>query len=442
MELLRNYQLDFMLCLTAICGLLTVFTLITNFISARRRRSLLLLTSSSTLLLVFDRLSYASQGNVSTLGFFITRISIFLVYFMTLVVIYAFNLYLIDMASSNKKIGFVPKELVYVRVIVHIGVDVLICSQFLGLYYTFDQNNYYHRADAFALSFVFPTVALFLHFMVTIKYFKGKIVKHAFISAIFFMAMPYIAAIAQIRFYGLSLINITIAASVIAVYMVTISDANQIYRKSHEQKIKFLEEKHSNSRKMILQTSEALASAIDAKDRYTNGHSMRVAIYSEMIARAAGKSEEECETIHIAGLLHDIGKIGIPDTVIGKRERLTEAEFAVIKQHPEIGREILSKLDTAPELSLGACYHHERYDGKGYPEGLCGQQIPEVARIIAVADAYDAMTSRRSYRNVLPQSVARSEIAKGIGTQFDPYFALIMLEIIDGDTNYNLRQQV
>lgn len=442
MELLRNYQLDFMLCLTAICGLLSILTINTNFISASRRRSLLLLTFSSTLLLIFDRLSYSFQGNVSTLGFFMTRISTFLVYFTTLIVVYAFNMYMIDLSISNKRIGFIPKELVYVRVILHIGVDVLICSQFLKLYYYFDQNNVYHRAEAFPLSFVFPLIALFLHFYVTVKYFRGRISKKAFITAIAFMTLPIIASITQIRFYGLSLINITAVCSAIAIYMVTISDANKLYRKSHEQKIKFLEEKHAHSRKMILQTSEALATAIDAKDRYTNGHSMRVAIYSEMIARRAGKNGEECEMIHIAGLLHDIGKIGIPDTVIGKTDRLTDAEFTVIKQHPEIGRDILAKLDVAPELSLGACYHHERYDGKGYPDGLFGENIPEVARIIAVADAYDAMTSKRSYRNVLPQNIVRSEIAKGIGTQFDPYFALIMLEIIDGDTNYNLRQRV
>lgn len=120
--------------------------------------------------------------------------------------------------------------------------------------------------------------------------------------------------------------------------------------------------------------------------------------------------------------------------------KLTDEEFEKIKQHPVIGRRILERISSSPKLVVGASYHHERYDGKGYPYGLQREEIPEEARIIAVADSYDAMSSKRSYRDALPQEIVRKEITKGIGTQFDPKFAKIMIEIIDADKDYKLRQ--
>ncbi len=189
-----------------------------------------------------------------------------------------------------------------------------------------------------------------------------------------------------------------------------------------------------------MEVVSALAEAIDAKDTYTNGHSSRVAKYSKMIAERAGYSETEQTEIYMMGLLHDVGKIGVPDEVINKTARLTDEEYEMIKMHPVIGSKILESIKENPRLSIGARSHHERYDGKGYPDGLAGNAIPEEARIIAVADAYDAMTSRRSYRSVMPQEKARSEIEKGAGTQFDPRFAKIMLGLIDEDKKYLMHE--
>ncbi len=188
------------------------------------------------------------------------------------------------------------------------------------------------------------------------------------------------------------------------------------------------------------QTAEALATAIDAKDEYTHGHSTRVADYSVKIARAVGKGEEECQQIYYAALLHDVGKIGVPDYIINKDGKLTDEEFAQIKLHPVHGNKILSRISESPYLSIGAHYHHERYDGRGYPTGLKGEDIPEIARIIAVADAYDAMTSKRSYRDPLPQQKVREEMYKGIGTQFDPRFARQMIAFIDVDLAYTMKE--
>jgi len=189
-----------------------------------------------------------------------------------------------------------------------------------------------------------------------------------------------------------------------------------------------------------MEVVSALAEAIDAKDTYTNGHSSRVAKYSKMIAAQLDYPETEQNEIYMMGLLHDVGKIGVPDEVINKPGRLTDEEFALIKTHPVIGSKILGSIKENPRLATGARWHHERYDGKGYPDGLSGESIPEEARIIAVADAYDAMTSRRSYRGIMPQETVRGEIEKGIGTQFDPRFAKIMINLIDEDKDYTMRE--
>jgi putative nucleotidyltransferase with HDIG domain len=205
------------------------------------------------------------------------------------------------------------------------------------------------------------------------------------------------------------------------------------------------EEKDERSREQLdkLNTNiiKALAYTIDAKDRYTSGHSQRVANYSRELAKRMGKSEEEQRIIYYAGLLHDVGKIRVPEDVINKPGKLTNEEFNQIKMHPVSGYHILKDIYEDKRISTAAKYHHERYDGTGYPNGLSGTNIPETARIIGVADAYDAMTSNRSYREALPQEIVRGEIEKGIGKQFDPEVGKVMLQMIDGDIEYKMRQQ-
>lgn len=201
------------------------------------------------------------------------------------------------------------------------------------------------------------------------------------------------------------------------------------------------EKRREQVERLYLQIMKTLASAIDAKDKYTNGHSVRVAEYSKEIAKRAGKSEQEQEDIYYIGLLHDIVKIGIPDEIINKSSGLTDEEYAIIKSHPVIGAEILQNISDIKGIDIGARWHHEKYDGSGYPDGKKGEDIPEIARIIGVADAYDAMASKRSYRDVLPQDVIKADIEKNKGAQFDPYFADILIQMIDEDTEYNMREQ-
>lgn len=204
--------------------------------------------------------------------------------------------------------------------------------------------------------------------------------------------------------------------------------------------IRELEKARDDVKTLSVEVMEALAHTIDAKDEYTKGHSVRVAKYSRMIAEKMGLSAEDCENIYYMGLLHDIGKIGVPNEIINKPTKLSDEEYNIIKLHPVLGYDILIEIKSQPELSVGARWHHERYDGKGYPDGKSGDEIPFLDRIIAVADSYDAMTSNRSYRKYLPQEVVREELEKNMGTQFDPEVAKCMIELIDDDTEYVLHE--
>ena len=196
----------------------------------------------------------------------------------------------------------------------------------------------------------------------------------------------------------------------------------------------------SQYKKLSEQSLLAITRAVEAKDLYTKGHSERVAKYSEMIAKKMGYSDDDAKTLYIMALMHDVGKIGIPDAIINKPGALTDEEFKIIKSHPVIGADILKEVDAFEKISEIALNHHERVDGKGYPNGLTGNEISDEVAIVSVADAYDAMTSQRSYRDIMEQAEVRAEIKKGIGTQFKKQQAEAMLEIIDADKSYELHQ--
>lgn len=230
--------------------------------------------------------------------------------------------------------------------------------------------------------------------------------------------------------------TILVAATIVIIYR-----REKVIEKYRTAEMDVMKAKQKTAERLFEQTATALVNAIEAKDVYSRGHSMRVAEYSRRIARQLGKSEEECNEIYYAGLLHDVGKIGISYPILTKKGRLTPQEYEQIKRHTTIGKQILSGISEYPYLSIAANSHHERYDGKGYPDKWKGNDIPEIARIISVADAYDAMSSNRSYRAALPQQVVREEIVKGAGTQFDPEIARAMQHLIDLDVDYEMRER-
>lgn len=183
--------------------------------------------------------------------------------------------------------------------------------------------------------------------------------------------------------------------------------------------------------KAYLDSIETLRYTVEAKDPYTKGHSDRVSAYSVLIGEALGLSKDMLRTLEVGGLFHDIGKIGIPDAILLKESKLTDEEYSAIKNHPAIGAHILCNAEVFKDIIPIVKHHHERYDGRGYPGKLKGEDIPYLARIAAVADAFDAMTSKRTYRDSLPIDVVRSEIENNLGTQFDPEIGKVFLDILD-----------
>jgi len=199
---------------------------------------------------------------------------------------------------------------------------------------------------------------------------------------------------------------------------------------------------YAEQRAMFVGTLHALTAAIDAKDSYTSGHSERVAHLSKMLAEAAGLPAKEVERIEIAGLVHDVGKIGVPERVLCKTGRLTDEEFDLIKLHPRIGHNILKDIPQMSEVLPAVLSHHERWDGRGYPHGLEGEAIPTDARIVAVADSFDAMSSTRTYRAAMQRATVLREIERCAGTQFDPDLAPIFVTLDFGGYDQMVRKHL
>lgn len=213
--------------------------------------------------------------------------------------------------------------------------------------------------------------------------------------------------------------------------------ASKLYSRicsENDQYVKQLDENHRQLQHVTLQTITTIANIIDAKDEYTKGHSYRVAEYSSVLAKALGYTDEQVQDIKYIGLLHDIGKIGVPDSILNKPGRLNDAEFSIMKSHVEIGGKILNGNRMIAGVDEGASYHHERWDGKGYPKGLSGTDIPEIARIIGIADAFDAMTSNRVYRKRLTDEEVLAELRRCSGSQFDPDICAVFVKLIEEGT--------
>ena len=438
MDFLRAHQLSIMLFESGMCAMLALLTFVIRTLPKKRRGILASMEIGAMVLLFADRFAYLYRGDVSTTGYWVVRISNFLVFYMELFLLHSFTIYLADIYKSDGILPKVPKRLLVAEALFLIGEILLVISQFTGLYYTFDENNVYHRSPAFTLCYLIPLIITALQLLTIVQYHR-RMSRIMAVSLLLFSLIPLAASVGQIFAYGISLTNMTMVLMAIVVFVFAIIDVDNKAERANRMELEFLKKEQIKTRRLFGQTTEALADAIDAKDEYTRGHSGRVSEYALKIAQRAGMDEKTCEQVYFAALLHDVGKIGVPDDIIHKPGKLTNIEFDIIKEHPVIGAHILSVITESPYLSLGAHYHHERFDGTGYPEGLVGNEIPEIARIISVADAYDAMTSERSYRKPFPQARVREELVKGIGTQFDPRFGQIMIDLVDEDVDFVMK---
>ena len=196
-----------------------------------------------------------------------------------------------------------------------------------------------------------------------------------------------------------------------------------------------LKDTYSKLESAYMESIQTLRFTVEAKDFYTRGHSDRVSEYSVLIGQKLGLSDKDLHILKVGGLFHDIGKIGVPDSILLKDSKLTDDEYSEIKNHPSIGAHVLSNATIFKDVIPIVKHHHERYDGKGYPGKLKGKNIPYLARITAIADSFDAMTSKRTYRNSLTLDFVKAEIEKCKGTQFDPEYADAFLDILNNDYN-------
>ncbi len=432
MDFIRAHQLDIMLIMCGSVGILAIMTLMPKFVTRRKKVILMLMESASLLLLVFDRLSYVYRGDESRLGGIMVRVSNGMCYLLILFIPFLVTHFIRDMFQTEGNMEKLPKRLYVCDILFGIGAALVAVSQFTGLYYTFDEHNKYQRAPLNFVSYIVPLFLVIIQESVVLQYRK-KVRRKLVLALAISIILPTVASVFQFIFYGISLITVTMAVVVAVFFIYVLCSLGEDMERARKHEIEFYKEAQERESTLFEETAEALTNAIDAKDKYTCGHSVRVASLSRLIAKEAGVCDDECEQIYFAALLHDVGKIGVPDEVINKQGKLTKEEYAMIMEHPVAGYQILSSIRQSPYLSIGAHYHHERYDGTGYPDGLKGEEIPVIARIIAVADAYDAMTSTRSYREALSKENVRSEIENGMGRQFDPKFAAVLLSLMDRD---------
>jgi len=431
-EFIAAHQLNIMLALGSICGMTAIFTLIARALSVKRKASMLGMEISAMILLYSDRLAYIYRGQQTRYGFFMTRISNFLVYALTIILILSVNLYIADLCINDGRAKTMPKPLIFNCICAVIGLIMIIISQYTGYYYYFDDFNHYVRGDGFIVCYIIPVIMGLVQLFVINQYYD-RLSKRIALPLMAFTLAPLIAGVVQVFTYGLSLTNIAMVGIVIIIYVFTFIDMNDSLDRAHQLEMDTLMQEKMSMKRLFKQTSTAFVASIEKKDPFLQGHSERVADIARRLAALSGKDDEDCDKVYYTALLHDIGMIGLPDRLIGKTDDLTEDEYEQVKQKPLISSEILAGITEYPYLSQGAKYCFERYDGQGYPEGLSGKAIPEISRIISVANAYDAMTTKKRFRDALPMQIVREELIKGAGAQFDPDLADIMVHLIDSE---------
>ena len=326
-----------------------------------------------------------------------------------------------------------------------VDLFLLLTNPITGWVFTYsDKGEYIHQALFLPVAYGFPVLffAIGSAYMLTHReaYRPGQVktlIVAIIIGSIMFLTQMLFFDNALITFYAASMGVLVIFLSLETPdYVELVRTLTELHESQAREAA--AEAKGRLSQEVMM----ALSKAVDAKDHYTNGHSERVARYSREIAKRLGWSEIEQDEIYSMGLLHDIGKIGVQEEIINKKGYLTDEEFDEIKKHTTTGWGILKTITEIPGLSTGARWHHERYDGGGYPDGLAGDDIPKEARIICVADCYDAMTSKRSYSKPKSQHEVRAEIERCSGSQFDPEIAEIMIEMIDEDKEFEMREHI
>ena len=424
-----------------ICLILLFYQLIERRSNNKTNKWFNFMVLCNSAMLVGDLCDWTLGGIPGAFPYYAQGIFSIVVYFAASGLL-LFSLYGWLISYIRQKIDISPNWLRVGIALSAIQVLIALAAPIIRVAYI-DADNYYQRGKLFPLTQVCPYIVYVLSLYLMIRY-RRAFKKREQIYLGIFIVIPLFAELIQVMTYKYSTLNVACSLGLIMVFTFIQSerklDDEYKVRGQIIDENKRLEELQQYQENLSSQLIDVLCSTVEAKDQYTRGHSQRVAQYAREIMYRMGGDEKVLQEVYYIGLLHDVGKISIDDSIINKKGRLTEEEYEQIKLHTVAGYQILKHVDVIPDLAIGARWHHERYDGTGYPNGLAGDNIPLIARIISVADAYDAMTSNRSYHKIMPQSVVREEISRGMGRQFDPAIARIMLEMIDEDIQYDMKQ--
>ena len=359
------------------------------------------------------------------------------------VVAFLFLFYVISLVYQGERDRRVVKISTAINIgLVGVNVILLIINAFTGFFFNFDDGTYNHGPaylwiNVISLLFVFESMAFFI-IRIHSSNRRQKICAGLFYIIFFASYILQVYAFPNVLLsdfgtaVGALIVFFSIETPDYVKLMATLNELNELKASLEIQvqtRTKELDEEKQSYEELTLETLSSLAEVIDAKDHYTNGHSFRVAAYAHGLAKQLGFGPNELEQIYFAGLIHDVGKIGISETILTKPGKLDPKEFEIIKSHPKLGGNILKGIKEFTMFEEVARSHHERYDGTGYPDKLKGDQIPYVARIVAICDTFDAMTSDRSYRSALSDKIAIQELLANKGTQFDPELVDAFLDL-------------
>ncbi len=429
-DLIKTYQMDIMLALCAACVTMMFMLFITRFLPKKRKWILIVMEAIAVFLLAFDRMAYIYSGNLSNTGYIMVRISNFMVFFLTSGIIFGFNLYLMDLLENEGRAKKIPIRLKLVSAMTVIGMLLVIVSQFTGFIYFFDEQNRYQRGSGFFVAYLVPVICPVIQYTVAVQYRK-RLSKYINISLFLYIFVPIIIGIIQIFTYGLSIVNMAMVLVSISLYIFNYLDINNTVVQAHKTEIERMNDEQDRVKDLFVQTATVFISAAEKREEFSAGHSVRVAELAKKIATNAGKSHDECDKIYYAALLHNAGAATLSDEQLERAADSEAGGSAIRREELIVTGELLSSISAYPYLGEAVKHSHERYDGTGYPDGLKGGEIPEIARIVAVADAFDTMRMKKRTRDPLPLQIVREEFVKGSGTQFDPEYSDIMLQLID-----------
>ncbi len=428
-----------MLLLCGACAVLIFLLIVTRFLTKRRKAILILMEVMALLLLWFDREAYLYAGSAGIEAYVMVRISNFIVFFLTPGIVFAFNLLLTDRLLVEGEMKKIPVRLRAVSFASIGGMMLAVVAAFTGLYYTFDNHNLYQRGPGFLIAYIIPVACPLIQFSIILQYRKA-FSKLIYVSSLLYIFVPLGCGIIQVFAYGISITNMSMVVVSIGLYVFSYLDVNNTMQHAHEIELQTMQRVSKRLLRVFDQTANAFVTAVEKKDDFSAGKAVRVADYAKRIAELSGKDPDECQQIYYGALLHDVGVTGIPDSVIKKEEEPDRSDYEEIRKKPLIGKEILSGITEFPYLGIAAEYSHERYNGSGYPEGMAGEEIPEIARMIAVADAYVTMTFPKHYRPARPAFAAREALVRGEGVEFDPHFAQLMVEILDEESRKEVQE--